>query len=223
MLVNERIWIEKKPGFTTEAEELKNELKENLHISVSNLRYFALYDVFNIEASLLEEAKKTVFSEVMVDREEQPELTGKSFVAYESLPGQYDQRADAAMQCIRLLDPKDNCSVTTGKVVLFDEVLSEEQLKAIASYLINPIESRIKDLNKMEIDRNVDVTPLEEYPNFINYSDEELHQFIKDKGLAMSFDDIKLVQEYFKSEGRNPRETEVRVLDTYWSDHCRHT
>ena len=223
-LVNRRIFVEKKPGFQTEAETLFGTLKENFGLKANGLRLINTYDVFNIEETVLSEAIKTVFTEVMVDDVlEYVELDEKSF-AMETLPGQYDQRADSAQQCVRLLNPASKCVITTGKVVKVLGECTKDELEQIKNYMINPIESRLKNLSKLEIDRNVDVTPLESYAGFIHYSEEELKAFRKRLGLAMSDEDLALVQKYFKEEEqRDPRETEIKVLDTYWSDHCRHT
>lgn len=223
-LVNRRIFVEKKPGFRVESEDLCKTLKTNLNVDVESLRLLLTYDVFNIEETDLENAKKTVFSEVMVDEiHESVDLGGKKVIALETLPGQYDQRADSAVQCIKLLNPSATCQITTGKVILLEGDLSEEDIVKISNYLINPIESRVKNLDVLAIDQSVAIKPLADFSGFIQYNEIELKDFWKAQGFAMSFEDIKLVQEYFKSEKRDPRETELKVLDTYWSDHCRHT
>lgn len=224
-LINQRIFIEKKKGFQTEAEDLYASLKENLKLKASNLRLINIYDVYDIEEEVLKKAIQTVFTEVMVDEVLSDVLLENQLAfAMETLPGQYDQRADSAMQCVRLLDPKSTCTVTCGKIVILEGNSDEAELQRVKEYMINPIESRSKDLNKLEIDRNVEVTPLENFAGFIRYSKEELADFRKRLGLAMSMEDISLVQDYFKNtEKRDPSETEIKVLDTYWSDHCRHT
>lgn len=224
-LVNKRIFVEKKQGFQTEAEDLYAGLKENFNIKASGLRLINIYDVFDIEESVLEQAIKTVFTEVMVDQViKNIDLDDKFAFAMETLPGQYDQRADSAMQCVRLLDPKSVCTVTTGKIVILEGDTDQKELSQVENYLINPIETRKKELSKLEIDRNVAVTPLKSFEGFIQWSHEELCDFRKQMGLAMSDEDLALVQHYFKEqEKRDPKETEIKVLDTYWSDHCRHT
>ncbi len=222
-LINKRIFVEKKNGFQTEAEDLFASLKENLHVSASAVRVLVIYDVFNIEETVFNQALKTVFTETMVDTVvEDLNLSGVQAVVMETLPGQYDQRADSAMQCVRLLDPKSTCTITCGKVVILENSTVEETAR-VAQFLVNPIESRIKDLSKLEIDMNVDVTPLESFAGFNNLDEAGLQAFHARLGLAMSMEDLVLVQAYFKSEGRDPKETEIKVLDTYWSDHCRHT
>lgn len=219
--VNKRIFVEKRTGFQVEKEDLLKELNEQLHLAIKDIRLLLVYDIFNIEQDILDKACQTVFSEKMVDEIVDVDLSNKCYLAIETLPGQYDQRADSAMQCIKLLNPSSQCTITCGKVYIFNE---EVDIKKISNYLVNPIESRIKDMNIMRIDRNVDITPLEVFDDFILMDDEKLKEFLKAKGLAMSFEDLKLVKAYFKDEEkRNPTETEIKVLDTYWSDHCRHT
>ena len=220
--INKRIFVEKRAGFQVEKDDLLKDLNMQLHLQIENIRLLLVYDIFDIEEEILNKACQTVFSEKMVDDIVDVDLSDKCYLAIETLPGQYDQRADSAMQCIKLLDPSSSCTITCGKVYIFDHKIA--QLDKVKNYLINPIESREKDMDVMRIDRNVDVTPLEVFPNFIQMDDDQTASFLKDKGLAMSLEDLQLVKAYFKDqEQRNPTETEIKVLDTYWSDHCRHT
>ncbi|MCI5773244.1 MAG: phosphoribosylformylglycinamidine synthase [Erysipelotrichaceae bacterium] len=219
--INKRIFIEKRTGFQVEKTDLLKELNEQLHLDVQDLRLLLVYDIFDIEEEVLAKACQTVFSEKMVDDIVEADLANSHYLAIETLPGQYDQRADSAMQCIKLLDPSSQCTITCGKVYLFAQ---DVDVMKIQNYLVNPIESRVKDMNVMKIDQNVEVTPLEKYDDFIMMDDEKTKAFLKEKGLAMSLEDLELVKAYFKDqEKRNPTETEIKVLDTYWSDHCRHT
>ena len=143
-MINKRVFVEKKLGFQTEAKDLLYDLRENLLQDIKKLRIVLVYDVFNIEEEIFEQAVKTVFSEVMVDNVYyELDLTNEKYISLESLPGQYDQRADSAVQCIKLLDPKSSAKVTCGKVIIFE---GNFDLKKVESYLINPIESRVKDL-----------------------------------------------------------------------------
>lgn len=223
-LINRRIFVEKQPGFRVEAIDLCKSINENLKINVDEVRIILTYDVFQIEENDLEKAKKSVFSEVMVDEvSEVIDLKGMKYIAIETLPGQYDQRADSAVQCVKLLNPSSTCQITTGRIVILKGDLSESELQRIKEYLINPIEAREKQLDILAIDQNVEIKPLEDFSGFIQLDENQLKDFVKSKGLAMSFEDLKLVQDYFKSENRDPKETEIKVLDTYWSDHCRHT
>ena len=222
--MNKRIFVEKKKRFQTEAEDLLNQLRNNLGLNVKSCRVINLYDVFDINEDILNKALKTIFSEPMVDEilDSLPEadyVLGKEY-----LPGQYDQRADSARQCVCLLNPETKCTIRSGQVFLIDGDLNNESKNKIKKYLINPIEAREKDLNVLELDKNVNMTAVEDLNGFNELSDEKLNEFVKSHGLAMSYEDLKSVQDYFKNEEkRNPSETELRVLDTYWSDHCRHT
>ena len=222
--MNKRIFVEKKKRFQTEAEDLLNQLRNNLGLDVRSCRVINLYDVFDINEDILNKALKTIFSEPMVDEilDSLPEadyVLGKEY-----LPGQYDQRADSARQCVCLLNPETKCTIRSGQVFLIDGDLNDESKNKIKKYLINPIEAREKDLNVLELDKNVNMTAVEDLNGFNELSDEKLNEFVKSHGLAMSYEDLKSVQDYFKNEEkRNPSETELRVLDTYWSDHCRHT
>ncbi|MBQ3620535.1 MAG: phosphoribosylformylglycinamidine synthase [Methanosarcinaceae archaeon] len=225
-VINKRVYVEKKPGFRTEALDLYADLRENLNISATGLRLINTYDVFGIDPEICEAAEKTVFTEVMIDDLIEPDFSGCVYFAAETLPGQYDQRADSAVQCIKLLDPSSDCRITCGKIIILEgnEEENRRDLDRIKKYLINPIESREKDLSILAVDRNVDVTPLEVYPEVLTLDRDGIASFIRTHGLAMSLEDCLLIQDYFRSEEkRNPTETEIRVLDTYWSDHCRHT
>ncbi len=223
-LMNKRLFVEKKPGFQVASQSLCDQLRLNLNLDIKSVRSLIIYDIFNIQQDDFEKAKQTVFSEVMVDQIfETLDLSDQLFLAMETLPGQYDQRADSAVQCIQLLNPSTTCQITTGQLLLFEGNLSTSDLKKIENYCINPIESRVKNLNLLQMDQNVEITPLQDYSGFIHYSSEELHQFWASNNFAMSFSDLQLTQTYFISEKRDPTETELKVLDTYWSDHCRHT
>lgn len=225
MKINQRVFVEKKKGFQVEANDLFAQLKENFQIHANSMRLVNIYDVFGIEESVFEIAKATVFSEPVVDTIlESVELHERKTLAIETLPGQYDQRADSAMQCIKLLNPSSQCVITCGKILIFDEALSDDEYQKVKHYVINPIESREKNMSELKIDSNVDVTPLKDFSGFIELSEKEIENFVQDEGLAMSKEDLLMVQDYFKNqEKRNPTETEIKVLDTYWSDHCRHT
>ena len=225
-LVNTRIFVEKKPLYQLEAQVLLNEIESQLNIPISSLRYLNIYDVFDIEESLLERAITTVFSEVMVDNvlETVESATNEKMIAWEYLPGQYDQRADSAKQCILLLDPTSNCVVKSGTCILIEGDVNLSQLQTITNYCINPIEAQLKDISRLTPDVDVSVSEMEDLAGFTVLTAKQLESFRTNHGLAMSFADLQFVQEYFKTtEGRDPSETELKVLDTYWSDHCRHT
>lgn len=221
-----RIFVEKKDIYATEAKSLRHDLNENLHLNLTDARVINVYDLFNVNEVELETAKQNVLSEIVTDQtSDSIELNDTTYFAVEFLPGQYDQRADSAIQCIQLLTGNDEVRVKSGKVIILDGVQSEEELTKIKNYYINPIEMREKDLAApLHLDESVEIEDVKTYEGFVDYSDEALATFLKTNGMAMSLADIKLIQGYFlKEEKRNPTETELKVLDTYWSDHCRHT
>lgn len=222
---NARVFVEKKKGYEVEAKGLLNDLRNNLKLAVDEVRFINIYDVFNIDETDLNKAKTNVFSEPMVDTVlDNVNTEGYFALAYEAVPGQYDQRADSAEQCVRLLNPQSNVRIKSGRLALIKGTLSEADKKKITGHLINPIESRVKDLNKLVLDENAEVTPLAVFDDFNDLDVNGLNAFREKMGLAMSEADVIHVQNYFKNEEkRNPTETEIRVLDTYWSDHCRHT
>ena len=222
-----RIYVEKKPGFDVEAEGLRNELVSLLGIKeLSGLRLLNRYDVEGIDEALFTQCVSTVFSEPPVDRtySELPAAGGVSF-AVEYLPGQFDQRADSAAACIQLISQGERPLVRSARVYLLEGKLSDAQVAEIKKYVINPVEAREASLEtkatlKMEYAVPTAVAVLE---GFNELDEAGLKQFIADKGLAMDLGDIKFCQEYFRSEQRDPTITEIKMIDTYWSDHCRHT
>ena len=222
-----RIYVEKKPGFDGEAQSLRNELVSLLGIKELNgLRLLNRYDVEGIDEALFEQCVPTVFSEPPVDNTyaELPVSDGVSF-AVEYLPGQFDQRADSAAECIQLISQGDRPLVRSARVYLLEGTLTDEQVAEIKKYVINPVEAREASLDtkatlKMEYPVPTEVKVLD---GFNELDEAGLKKFIDEKGLAMDLGDIKFCQEYFRSEKRDPTITEIRMIDTYWSDHCRHT
>jgi len=232
--MNYRIFVEKKEDFRVEAQNLMNDLRENVGIeSLDFLRILNIYDVFNLSKEELEKMEKIVFSEVNVDKvynslEEvfaAVENKENKHFAVEFIPGQYDQRADSAVQCIDLLADNENFNVKSGKLIVLYGNITPEELAKIKKYYINEVEMREKNLNILEENpeqENTEKVPV--YENFINRTSEEIADMRNSLELAMTVNDLLFIQEYFKNEEkRNPTETEIRVLDTYWSDHCRHT
>ena len=221
-----RIYVEKKPGFDGEAKDLCRELKELLGITrLQNLRLVNRYDVEGIDEALFEKAVPTVFSEPPVDVTYDALPAAQYVFAVEYLPGQFDQRADSASQCIQLLSQGERPDVRSARVYLLDGDLTEEDLAAIKKYVINPVEAREADLAerttlKMEFAVPTEVETLD---GFTALDDAALETFRTEKGLAMDHADIVFCQQYFRSEHRDPTITEIRLIDTYWSDHCRHT
>ena len=225
-----RIFVEKKPRFQVEAESLKRELNENLSLSIKTLRYLNVYDLFGFTPELLEASKYTVFGEIVTDNvweslkvQEVQEFKGSKFLAVEYLPGQFDQRASSAIDCVHLIDPNADIDIRSSRMLIFDEGVSEGDIEKIRHYYINAVESREKDLSVLSNKLDVDVKPLVSLEGFTSMSESEYAAFCKQWGLAMNSDDLGEVVKYFRAEGRDPKETELRILDTYWSDHCRHT
>ena len=223
-----RIYVEKKPALRHEAAGLLNELHSLLGISnLTNLRLVNRYDVEGLDKEVFDRAVQTVFSEPQVDdaTEALPEGDFKVF-AVEALPGQFDQRADSASQCIQLMTQGERPTVRTAKVYLLSGELSKADVEKIKKYVINPVESREAHLGKVEtlqVEYEIP-TAVENVDGFIGMDEAAMTELLDNLGLAMDLDDLKFLQAYFRDEEkRDPTITEVRVVDTYWSDHCRHT
>ena len=221
-----RIYVEKKPGFDGEAQGLLHELVDLVGIqNLTGLRLLNRYDVEGIDAVLFQQAVPTVFSEPPVDVTYDKLPDAKTVFAVEYLPGQFDQRADSASECIQLLSQGERPAVRSARVYLLDGNLTDADLAAIKKYVINPVEAREASLDerstlKMEF---AIPTEVETLTGFTALDDDALEAFRNEKGLAMDHADIVFCQNYFKSEHRDPTITEIRLIDTYWSDHCRHT
>ena len=220
-----RIFVEKKPGFQVEAESLKATLNQNFNLNIRNLRHLKVYDIFNIEETLLAKAETVVFSEPVTDDvfHEFP-LEGLKYFAVEFLPGQFDQRADSAMQCLKLLNPKTEAVIKSANLYVIDGDLTDDQWQKVKKFCINEVEAREKDMSRLELTENPEVQDVPIYDGFRTWTEEQLRDFHGKMGLAMSLEDLKFIQQYFANdEKRDPSDTEVKLLDTYWSDHCRHT
>ena len=221
---NFRIFVEKRPAFQVEAKSLMNELNLNLQLNLQSLRYINVYDLFGFTPELLEQCRYSVFGETVTDTvSDDCDLTGKKYLAVEYLPGQFDQRASSAVDCVHLIDPNAEVEIRSSRLLVFDEQLTADELDKIRHYYINAVESREKDLSQLSQNQTADVKPLAQLDGFITMPREEYAAFCKEWGLAMNTDDLHEVVTYFQKEQRNPTETELRILDTYWSDHCRHT
>ncbi len=222
-----RIYVEKKPGLDNEAVALKNEISLFLGIkSVERLRVLNRYDAENITEELFDYAVGTVFSEPQLDNtmKELPS-DGAAVFAVEYLPGQFDQRADSAAQCIQLISQGEKPDVAAAKVYMLYGNITDDELARIKKHVINPVEAREASLEPRESVKAQYSVPnaVEVLDGFLELDEEGLRKFISDRGLAMDLDDIKFCQSYFKTEGRCPTVTEIKMIDTYWSDHCRHT
>lgn len=224
-----RLYVAKKGIFADEAKRLLTDLQENLLIKgLTDIHIFHRYDVSGLDDAAFEAAKNMIFSEPPVDAvyDTLPTREGDTVLAVEYLPGQYDQRADSAVQCLQMLTMKNDSLVRTAQVIVLSGDLSGTDITAIKNYCINPVEAReasLEPATSLELawEKPADVPTVE---GFISMDDAALTDLSSQMGLAMSFDDLKFVQTYFRDEEkRNPTITEIRVIDTYWSDHCRHT
>ncbi len=225
-----RLYVEKRKEFAVEADEILGNLKNQLKIDgLEGLSVVHRYDVQGVSEDVFKQGIPTILSEPMVDDvyyEDYPQKENESYFAIEYLPGQYDQRADACEQCFQLLTGEKNVKVKCAKLIVLKGQFNDEQMKKIQNYLINPVDQRLASLEKVDdlSDDEVHINLVPIIEGFIDFTDEQLHQYIIDNGMAMNDDDLKVTQDYFKNEEkRNPTETELKVLDTYWSDHCRHT
>ncbi len=224
-----RIYVEKKPEFAVEAQSVLNDVQTALRLSISGIRILNRYDVDKLSQEDFEASINTVFSEPAVDvtYTELPEISGNQRVfAVEYLPGQFDQRADSCEQCIQILRQGERCRVKNARVYIINGNITDSEFDKLKAYLINPVESREASLDTVRtLDTNYEIpTTVEELEGFIMLNDAGLNAFVEKFGLAMDFDDIKFCQDYFRNtEKRNPTITEIRMIDTYWSDHCRHT
>ena len=224
-----RIFVEKRPGFDVEARHMQADLVENLGMKeLTGLRLLNRYDVAGLTQEEFDAAKGTIFSEPNADvlYEETCPLDGFFVIATEYLPGQYDQRADSAAQCVQLLTQGERPQVRTARIIALQGALSDAQVERIAHYLINPVESRRASLEKPEsLDLEAAVPPdVARVDGFTRWDEGELRDYYGRMGFAMSLEDLAFCQQYFRdTERRDPSVTELRVIDTYWSDHCRHT
>ena len=224
-----RIFVEKKAPFAVKAKELKNEMSEYLGIEAEEVRVLIRYDVENVSDATFVQAKQTVFSEPPVDDiydEEFPHKAEDFCFTVEYLPGQFDQRADSAEQCVKLLNDAEEPIIKSATTYVISGKLNDEQRQAVVKHCVNPVDSRVTDEPKPttledHFDEPADVIV---FDGFKDMAEPKLKELYDSLGLAMTFADFKHIQRYFHDdEKRNPTMTEIRVLDTYWSDHCRHT
>ena len=222
-----RVFVEKKPELANDARSLLSEAKQLPGVEhLEQVRILNRYDVEHITPELFDYAVKTVFSEPQVDLvTREADTDGASVFAVEYLPGQFDQRADSAAQCIQIISQGERPDVRTARVYLLYGALTDAELAAVKKHVINPVDSREASLalpETLEIRYEIP-TEVETLTGFCSRSDEELAQLIEERGLAMDLDDIRFCRDYFRTEQRDPTITELRMIDTYWSDHCRHT
>ena len=229
--MNKRIFVEKKADFQVKSESLVRELQHNLGLStLKTIRIIQVYDVFDLAEDLFARAEKHIFSEQVTDyvldeATVQADLANYAFFAIESLPGQFDQRAASSQEALLLLGSSNDVTVNTAQLYLVNKDIDANELEAVKNYLLNPVDSRFKDITvgiaKQDFSESDKTIPSLDF--FETYTAEDFAQYKAEQGLAMEVDDLLFIQDYFKSIGRVPTETELKVLDTYWSDHCRHT
>ena len=222
------IFVEKKNRFNVEGKSLLEDFKTNLRVeSLENVRVVNKYILGKVNEEEYKKSLYSVFSEKTVDNlyeEKIPMDNAEIAFAVEYLPGQYDQRADSASECYALLTAGKRIEVKTAKVIILKGNLSEEEVQKIKHYYINPVDSREVDIYSKELLSELeDPKDVEIVNGFIQKNDEEIAFYHKELGLAMSVNDLLMIRDYFKNEERNPSITEIKVIDTYWSDHCRHT
>ena len=229
--MDKRIFVEKKADFRVKSHSLVKELQHNLQLkTLKDLRIVQVYDVFNLAEDLFARAEKHIFSEQVTDTvldeaAVKADLEKYAFFAIESLPGQFDQRAASSQEALLLLGSSNDVTVNTAQLYLVNKDTAANELEAVKNYLLNPVDSRFKDITvgiaKHDFSESDKTIPNLDF--FETYTAEDFAKYKAEQGLAMEVDDLLFIQDYFKSIGRVPTETELKVLDTYWSDHCRHT
>ena len=229
--MDKRIFVEKKADFRVKSDSLVKELQHNLQLkTLKDLRIVQVYDVFGLAEDLFARAEKHIFSEQVTDTvldeaTVKADLEKVAFFAIESLPGQFDQRAASSQEALLLLGSSNDVTVNTAQLYLVNKDIDANELEAVKNYLLNPVDSRFKDITvgiaKQDFSESDKTIPNLDF--FETYTAEDFAQYKAEQGLAMEVDDLLFIQDYFKSIGRVPTETELKVLDTYWSDHCRHT
>ena len=229
--MDKRIFVEKKADFRVKSDSLVKELQHNLQLkTLKDLRIVQVYDVFGLAEDLFARAEKHIFSEQVTDTvldeaEVKADLEKHAFFAIESLPGQFDQRAASSQEALLLLGSSSDVTVNTAQLYLVNKDIDVNELEAVKNYLLNPVDSRFKDITvgiaKQDFSESDKTIPSLDF--FETYTAEDFAQYKAEQGLAMEVDDLLFIQDYFNSIGRVPTETELKVLDTYWSDHCRHT
>ncbi|MCL2093346.1 MAG: phosphoribosylformylglycinamidine synthase [Treponema sp.] len=220
-----RIFVEKKQTLFNTTHRLKEELNTQLHESITNMRFFIRYDIEGLEDGDFTQAVDLVFSEPPIDDifyDHLPYMKGWQYFTKEYVPGQYDARADAAAQCVQLLTMSDPPIIRCAEIYAFQ---GAEDIEKIIQYIVNPVDSRVgsNDIPKSLVQEYEVPGEAEQIKGFCSFSNEHMHAFHDDYALAMDIKDLYFIRDYFLSQKRDPTETEIRVLDTYWSDHCRHT
>ena len=222
------IFVEKKKGFDIEAKSLLEDFRSNLRLdNLEEIRVINKYILAEMKEENYRRSLYTIFAEKTVDNlyeESFPVSKDEIAFAVEFLPGQYDQRADSASECIGLLGDEDKVEVKSAKVIVLKGNLSDKDISRIKSYYINPVDSREVAIDNIELSSKLaEPNDVEVLHDFVNKDGNQIEAFHKELGLAMSVEDLLMIRDYFKSEEKVPTITEIKVIDTYWSDHCRHT
>ncbi|MDR3327197.1 MAG: phosphoribosylformylglycinamidine synthase [Prevotellaceae bacterium] len=222
--MNYRIFVEKKTDYQVEAQSLQNELNSNLNLNLLNLRLINVYDCFGFSENLLEKCLYNVFGEIVTDTvSKNLDYENLPSLAVEFLPGQFDQRASSAVDCVKLIEPEADVTIKSSKLLIFSQNFSQNNIETVKKYYINAIEAREKDMSVLSVFEHSKAAEVQILNGFNSLKNNELDDFCKTMNLAMSVDDLQEIINYFQKENREPYETELRILDTYWSDHCRHT
>ncbi len=220
---NIRVYVEKKQGFRSEAEALLQDFNHNLNLKISNIRLINVYELFNVDENKVESYVNSVLSEVVTDNVfYELDLEDSKYLAVESLPSQFCQRSESAMQCIKLIDTEFDGVVKFAQILIFEGITNKNLVK-VENYYINKIESRKKDLSVFKLNTSDTIKEIPIVDGFIKFNYKELEKFLVNMNLAMNIADLVYIQNYFQEKQRDPSETEILLLDTYWSDHCRHT
>lgn len=226
-MLNHRLIYQKKEAFQHQISSIQSDVSELLQLDITVKRVLYNYDVFSCPEAVFQKLKSQVLLDVAMDQEVVDfKVESNKYIAIELLPGQFDARADAALQSLQLLqDQKQKTKIVTAKIIEFESVPSDAEFDKIKKYFINPVEKREKDMRKpLAIPIAKEPGLVAEVAGFIQFSEEQIGEFKTEQGLAMSVGDLLFIQDYFRDEEqREPTETEIKVLDTYWSDHCRHT
>ena len=229
MSIVKRVFVEKKGAYDIESKKLFEELKHDLHIlGLNKVKVVQRYDVQDVDENIFEDAKKMIFAEPPVDNiyDEEYNVDSERYFVVEYLPGQYDQRADSLSQCIQILSHGERPKSKAAKLILLYGVITQEEFEKIKEYVVNPVESHLVEMKKYNTldDEYIMPDPVEKIYGFINIPESKIDDFISEYGFAMDHNDMLVCQKYFRDdEKRDPYITELRILDTYWSDHCRHT
>ena len=218
-----RLFIERQHEYQIEAESLRKEFMHLFGIHLNKLSYYIIYDLLGFSEEDIEQTLFTVFAEINKDQVHRDLTIETPHIAYEYLPGQYDQRADSASQCVQLILNRNDFIIQTGTLLVFDDGISPEMIDKLRKHLINTVEAREKDLSKYMIETSKEPKPIMRVLGFIRMPHEQLFDLYQSLRLAMNYEDFQFIQTYFINKNRDPLISEIRILDTYWSDHCRHT